>query len=178
MNAPPRLLQPLRDVVLYRMGDGNIDLDASKVATMKYKGTTFHIDDFFAVEYDDVATTGVDERDTTCVFTTSPHQASGLLAITATPATDPPVAGRAADPIKATTLASVVPDNAGVANDTNLAELDMLTVNSVTPVDDPAATIPVFQARGLGDFDLTITCSDAEMSVTDTATISVLPDGS
>ena len=179
VNAPPRVLQPLRDVVLYRLGQGNLG-DASDAAhTDKQKSIVFNIADFFAVEYDTDADTA--DGDTTCVFTTDPKQPTGLVALAAVPAADgvAAVAARVVSPITAATLASVVPNGANVTDRAD-AELDTLTVNSVPAVTTPVTgTVPAsVPAAGLGDFDLTITCSDTEMSVTDTATISVLPDGS
>ena len=175
VNAPPRLVLPVRDVVLYRFSEV-VNNDASLAPTMKYGSTVFNIADFFAVEYDDDATTDVNERDTTCVFTTSPPQPTGLAAIVAAPggASTPPVAASAHSPITATTMASVVGANeAGIPT----AQLETLTVDS-SPADTLPATMTLpgsVPAEGLGDFDLTITCSDAETFATGTWKITVRP---
>ena len=116
------------------------------------------------MEYDDAGTANVDENDTTCVFTTSPKQPTGLALNTS--ATPPRAAD---DPIKAITIASVV---GGYETDTP-TQLDEVTVDA-SP--DVAATNPNgVTAAGLGSFTLTITCTDTEKSVSDTATITVRP---
>ena len=170
VNAPPRLAQAMPDVFLYRSVTDTV-LTAGLAPTGKPGSVMYNIADFFAVEYTSVANVlPVVVNDTTCVFTTSPKQPTGLAA-------DPGPPVVVAGPIKATSMASVagtytvaVPATADVP--AIPAELSSVMVDaSVTMTVGDAEVV----AAGFGDFTLTITCTDTEKSVSDTATITVRP---
>ena len=172
MNAPPALAQALPDIVLYRSETGAAE-DAEIAPTDNKRGGVFYdIPNYFAVEYFVAASNGNPERakDTTCVFTTSPKQPTGLGPTV--PSNNMPwvVASAVVDPIKATTMASV---RGAYQVTVPTAELNMVTIDA-SPVTSESTPVGV-TAEGLGYFDLTITCSDAETSVSDTARITVRP---
>ena len=175
VNAPPRLAQSMPDVFLYRSGQDASGATANVVlstATKRSSGS-FEISDYFAVEYAVAADLSANPQvlgvvnDTTCVFTTDPKQPTGLAAVVADASANPPVAALDADPLKAITLASVI------GTFEPATELNSVTVDATPTL---ITTDPVsVDAAGLGSFTLTITCTDTEKSISDMATITVLP---
>ena len=175
VNAPPRLAHPMPDIVLYR-GETGPAKDAELTPTDNKRGGVFYdIANYIAVEYSEVPANngGVARvKDTTCVFTTSERQPTGFAAIMATPETMPPVPASLIDPITATTMASVIGD---YEVNTAARELGRVTIDASPDLNVTGAATTNVAALGLGHFTVTITCTDAEKSVTDTAKITVRP---
>ena len=155
VNAPPRLAQALPDVTLYRedaTGSGNVLLSlATKRITSRWNTTTL------------VPPMSTKMTLLVCSLPVPSSQRDLPLILARR------LPRAADDPIKAITIASVV---GGYETDTP-TQLDEVTVDA-SP--DVAATNPNgVTAAGLGSFTLTITCTDTEKSVSDTATITVRP---
>ena len=197
-NATPRVKRPLpAKVYLYRSETAETDADVL-AQTGKNPNTEFTLTDFFAVEMDGLGVTDpVPVDDTTCTFSTNPRQPTGLEKVAVVPAVaateDAPAvpaypavpAGRITKATKATVSNGVTASTdrrahypTALSHGPTDNDQAMLVVNSApTPVpadDSVTPNIPVDPAaEGTGTFTLTITCRDAEMSVSSSTTIEV-----
>jgi hypothetical protein len=144
VNKPPRLLLDIQDKILYR----------GTTTTGQIEGYTYKLSDYF-VDLESTAST-TDDDDTTCDFSTTPHQSIETVA----------------DPVTAATRASVV----GTDADGNSLATDVALANVVVKSDAEATTDAgeaSADALGDGKFDLTISCWDADATVETSATITV-----
>ena len=200
-NAPPRVKRQLpAKVYLYRSGtDVTAVADQDVLSqTGKYQNTAFNIADFFAVEMDDPSVDPpVTNGDTTCTFGTNPRQPTGsIVPLTAVAATAdaPAYPAVATDQIMDTTRAQVwngvevaqagderrdhyptVLANGGTTGSPDPARLvvDSTPVDVTASAPDATPVLVAASAAGTGTFTLTITCRDAEKSLSSTTTIEV-----
>ena len=180
VNTRPLIAVPLPDIILVRSGTGTTALEALSARTSGGDQLAdYTLSRYFDVEMLNVVPAGgatdvLFEDDTTCSFATSPAQPTGRTYDATRAATVGPTAS---DPIKATSLASVS------AFDGSTETWAMLTgggakvtVNSAaaatTTLED---TVTSAAAAGTGMFTLTITCSDQDKTISDSATITVRP---
>ena len=177
VNTRPFIAVPLPDIILVRSGTDTVSSPTEALSTNGGdQAAQYALSRYFDVEMSDVAGTSVVfEDDTTCSFSTSPAQPTGRPYDVARTAAVGPVAS---DPVKATSLASV-----SAFEDATTETWAMLkgaaprvVINSAAEATTPLeATSPPTSAAaaGTGKFTLTITCSDQDRTISDSATITV-----